>query len=101
MAEPTSVALGTPAVVSLSGTSAQSAALGTAQPGQPNLTQLVRVVATEDAWLAVGADPTAASETDGSFFMPAGIPEYIDVPAGEKIAGVGSGVLSITPCGKR
>ena len=100
MAEPTSMAIkAAPAVRSLSTSSAQSAAIGTANPGQPALFETVRLVSTADAWLAIGADPTAAVATAGSFLLPAGVVEYVDIPAGQLIAGIvasGTGSLSIT-----
>lgn len=102
MAEPTSMKLGTPAVLSLTSTTASSSAIGTANPAQPNGYTTVRLAVTADAWLAIGAAPTAASATDGSFLLPAGSVEYVDVPLGHKIAGItaSTATLSITPCSK-
>ena len=99
MAEPTSMTpKAAPVVVSLSSTNAVSAALGTANSGQPNLVETMRCVATADVWLMIGLDPTAVAATAGSFLLPANVVEYIDVPAGQKIAGIlasGTGSLSL------
>jgi len=99
MAEPTSMQIyGTPQVVALSTTSAPSAAIGTANSGQPVLTETVRVVSDVAVWLAVAAAPVAVAAAAGNFYLPAGIVEYIDVPAGQKIAGIlasGTGNLSL------
>lgn len=99
MAEPTSMTLkAAPEVVSLSTTSAQSAAQGTANTGQPDFVETVRCVADVDVWLELGADPTAVAATAPAFLLPAGVVEYFDVPAGQKIAGVlvsGTGKLSL------
>lgn len=102
MAEPTSMKPGTPAVVTLSSASAQSAAIGTANSGQPGGVTTTRVAVTADTWLATGANPTAATATNGSFFMPAGAIEYFDIPLGHKIAGIvaSSGYMSVTPMTK-
>lgn len=103
MAEPTSMTLGTPAVLSVTSSSAQSSAIGTANTGgQPTGSTTVRLSATADCWLALGTNPTAASATNGSFLLPAGAVEYIDVPFGYKIAAITAATasLSITPCTK-
>lgn len=102
MAEPTSMKLGTPAVVTLSSTTAQSAAIGTANSGQPDGYTVVRVAVTADTWCAIGTNPTAAANTAGSFFMPAGTCEYFDLPFGYKIAGIvaSTGYMSVTPMSK-
>ena len=102
MAEPTTMMLGAPQVVALTGASAQSAAIGTANASQPLGYTTCRVAVTADTWLAIGANPTAAIATAGSFFAPFGSVEYLDIPLGSKIAGIVSaaGTLSITPAAK-
>lgn len=102
MAEPTSMTLGAPQVVALTTSSAQSAAIGTANPAQPNGYTTCRIAVTNDSWLAIGTNPTAVSATAGSAFFPAGAVEYVDIPLGQKIAGVTgtTGTLSITPASK-
>lgn len=102
MAEPTSMKLGTPAVVTLSSSSAQSSAIGTANTAQPDGYTVVRVAVTVDTWVAVGSNPTAAANTAGSFLMPASTCEYFDIPFGHKLAGIvaSSGYMSVTPMSK-
>lgn len=102
MAEPTSMSLGTPIVLGLSSSSAQTAAIGAANSGQPNGTTTCRLVATVDAWLAVGGNPTASVGAAGSFLLPAGAVEYVDITWGQKIAGIAGSVgsLSVTPASK-
>ena len=102
MAEPTSMTLGTPAVRAVTSSSAQSAAIGSANSAQPTGFTTMRLCATADCWLALGTDPTAAVGTAGSFLLPAGVVEYIDVPFGYKIAAItaATATLSITPCTK-
>lgn len=54
----------------------------------------VRVVATADCRIAIGANPTA---TSSSTLLTAGIPEYFTAAKGEKIAVIGtSGTLNVT-----
>lgn len=102
MAEPTSLTLGTPIVVSVSAASAVSAAIGTANAGQPNATTTVRLASTVETWIETGTAPVAVSATAPAFLLPAGVVEYIDLPFGHKIAGIAgsAGSLSITPCTK-
>ena len=99
MAEPTSMQIyGTPQVVALSTASAQSTAIGTANSGQPNLVETIRVVSDVAVWLEFGADPTSVVATAPAIYLPAGIVEYFDIPAGQKVAGIlasGTGNLSV------
>ena len=62
--------------VATSGSSAQSAAFGTD-------TTVVRLMASQDVYLAFGSNPTATST---GLHLPAGVPEYFAVTAGEKVA---------------
>ena len=74
--------------LAITGASQQSAALAT-----PGLFA-VRVVATADCYVAIGANPTA---TTSSTLLVAGLPEYFSARAGEKVAVIGtSGTLNIT-----
>ena len=78
--------------ISVSGTSAQSNAL---QSG----TTLVRIFCTTDAWLAFGSNPTAVANDGLSYFLPAGIQDFIGVTGSTKIAVIQdstSGSLHIT-----
>jgi len=81
--------------VSFTGTSAQSAAFS---GGTNTESTVIRVFATEDCHIKVGANPTALA--DGScMFLPAGIVEYIGVNPTDKIAAIRdttSGTLYIT-----
>lgn len=99
MAEPTSLVLGAPLVVTLSTSSTQSSVIGTANPAQPNAFSVCRFVSTIDAWIAIGVNPTAVVGTAGSFLLPANVVEYIDVPFGHRVAGIAAaaGTLSVTP----
>ena len=102
MAEPTSLRLVSSEVVAFDGTSAQSAAIGTANPGQPGAVTTCRLAATADCWIAVDLDPTAAA-SDGSHFLPGSSVEYVDVPFGHKVAVIQAteaGSLSISPGAK-
>ncbi len=70
--------------------SAQSVAVGAN-------TTLVRLFATEDCFIAIGSNPTAAANS--SMFIPSGISEYIGIAKGDKIAAIYSttnGTLYIT-----
>jgi hypothetical protein len=74
-------------------TSAQSSAVGAS-------TKRVVLVATVDCWVSLGANPTAAAATAGSFFLAAGAQTYpLKVtPGTTKIAAIRnseSGYLSI------
>jgi hypothetical protein len=78
--------------VATSDTSAQSAALGTAQSG----VFWVRLCADTDTYYAVGSNPTA---TTSSTFLPADTIEIIKVPVGDKVAGIigtGTGIFGVT-----
>lgn len=65
--------------VSFTGTSAQSSALG-------GYTKIVRLFATEDCWIKMGTDPTAAASAATSTFVPGGIIQYFVTKPGDKIA---------------
>ncbi len=76
--------------LAFTGASAQSTAVG-------ETTTLVRLFATEDCFVKVGANPTAVANT--SMFIASGIYEYIGIKPGEKIAAIRlttSGTLYIT-----
>jgi len=99
VAEPTSLMPTSQQVVALSGTSAQSGALSTGNLGAAGTFSRVRIVATENAWVAFGTNPTAAAASGtASIYMPAGVVEYFNVPDGYKVAGIGSGTLSVAIC---
>lgn len=97
MGQRTSYSLGTPAVLAFTGTSAQSAALSDLTRTSKARAGTFRIVASADCFIAIGVNPTA---TTSSIYLPAGLVEYIDVPAGSKIAAIqssGAGNLNITP----
>lgn len=75
--------------ITITGSSQQSSTLAT-----PNLFA-VRLVATADCRVAIGANPTATST---STLLVAGVPEYFSALVGEKVAVLGSagGTLNIT-----
>lgn len=80
--------------VNFTGTSAQSTALGAN-------TSLVMLHATEDCWVAMGADPTAAATGVGSMFLPANQSYHAGVTPGLEIAVVqdsAGGSLYIYEC---
>jgi hypothetical protein len=81
--------------VAFTDTSAQSAALS---GGSNTDSTIVRVFATEDCHIKIGANPTAIA--DGTcMFLPAGIVEYIGISPTDKIAAIRdatSGYLYIT-----
>ena len=84
------VGLGASQRVAVGGTSAQSAAVGAN-------TRLVRLVATSDCHVAIGDDPTAVAAS--SALLPASVPEYFEINAGQKVAVIQSsaaGFLYIT-----
>lgn len=60
-------------------TAAQVVAAGAASAAsavtQATTTRIV-LTPTVDCWVAIGATPTAAVATSGSFFLPAGVPSY-------------------------
>lgn len=103
MSEPTSVRLDSAQTVSLTTASAQSSAIGSANLGQPDLSTLVRLACDADCWLAFGTNPTASVGGANCVLLPAGSPEYVDLPAGYKVAGIlaaGTGKLNIAACSK-
>ena len=106
MAEPTSMKLGTGIVVAVSGTSAKSAAIGTANSGQPGGYTTCRLVSTVDIWFKIVADPnndvTAVAATAPNALLPAFSPECFDVPFGNVVTAIAgsAGSLSITPLSK-
>lgn len=77
--------------VTISGTSAQSAAFG-------GNTRAIRIVADTDIWYLIALDPTAATAGTNSSFLPANVVEVKKVTPETKIAGIqdsASGFLSI------
>lgn len=68
---------GTSQKVAFSSVSSQSAALGSS-------TTLVRVMASQNCYLAFGANPTATTST--SLFLPTGVIEKFGVTSATKIA---------------
>lgn len=82
--------IGASQAVAITGTSAQSVAIGAG-------VESVRLVSTTDCFVIVGANPTAVADT--SMFLPAYTVEYIKLQPGQKIAGIyliASGTLYIT-----
>lgn len=71
--------------------SVQSVAFGAA-------TNVVRLIATQAAWVEFGANPTAVANT--SIYLPANAPEYFACSPGHKVAtlraGATSGVLYVS-----
>lgn len=105
MAEPTSLKYVSSEVVALTTTSAPCvAAIGTANTAQPNYVEVVRLCSTVDCWIAFGSAPVAvAASGAASILLPAGVVEYFDIPAGQKVAGIvasGTGSLSVAKMGK-
>lgn len=71
---------GTTQNVSTSGTSAQSSAVGAS-------TQYAALCCTEDCWIAIGANPTAAADaSNNSFFLPAKLWLPVQITPGHKVA---------------
>lgn len=71
-------------------TSAQSTAV---------TSRFVRIVATEDCYYIIGADPTAVTN-GASAFLPAGVCEVVRIEPGQKIAAIRSttnGTMNIIP----
>lgn len=59
---------------------------------------VVRVMTTTDAFIEIGANPTAAANT--GLFLPAYSPEYFSCPAVAKVSAVqvsAGGTLYVTP----
>jgi hypothetical protein len=77
--------------IDLSATSAQSAPVGTS-------TTAIRLYATADCFIAIGADPAAAADGT-SLPLKAGAAEYFAIGRGQKVAGIvasGTGELYVT-----
>lgn len=75
-----------------------SAAGGSGAPVTPATTQHIRVVATVDCFIALGASPIA---TVNSPFLPASSVEYFWVMPGEQIAvlqSTSTGTLNVSEC---
>lgn len=105
MSDPTSLEItaGSAQVVALTTANAASAAIGTANPGQPSYNTVVRLVSTADVWVTVGVTPVSVAATAPAWLLPAGVVEYVEVPLGHKVAGIlasGTGSLSIAPATK-
>ena len=85
--------------VAVGAASVPSEAIGSG--GKP---QTVRLFASVGTCIAIGDIPSASAD---GFELAAGIPEYIDIRAGQKIAAIraagvtAAGVLKITLCEKR
>lgn len=67
-------------------------------------TTLIRIFATNDCWIALGENPTAAAGSTSkgdSFFLPGGIVDFVGVEPGWKLAVVrnsADGRLHINEC---
>lgn len=72
------------AVVAVSATSAQSAAI----PGTEAYVMFARLRADETCHIAIGTNPTAT--TSNAFKMEAGSVEWIGLKAGDKVAVIGA-----------
>lgn len=60
----------------------------------------VRISATTDCWVTLGADPTAVVDGDGSFLLPALSPIEMACKATDKVSAVQvdtGGTLSVLP----
>ena len=89
------VYLGTSQNVTVSGSSAQSTAFGTAGI---RYNVLVRLVSTTNCRFVTGANPTATST---STYLPAGLVEFTEIKQGDKLAVIqdsAGGTLNITAC---
>jgi hypothetical protein len=78
--------------VTITGTSAQSAALPSSE---------VYLCSTTDCWLTKGANPTAVAAADLMLYLPAGCPLHMRITRGEKIAFIqhsAGGTVSVVPC---
>lgn len=81
-------------VVAVSGTSAQSAALDTAE---------IQLVSTTNCWLKFGTNPTAVASTDANQYLPANVIWTIKWVPGDKVGVIqdsASGYLTVTPVGR-
>jgi hypothetical protein len=79
------VALGDPiqeATVAISGTSAQTAEIASADRKR----RRVRIICDTKAWVTWGEDPTAVADGSEGRMMGAENPEYFDIESGHKIA---------------
>lgn len=72
---------GSSQVLSIDGTSVQSAAWQAS-------TTLVRLFATQDVFVSFGDSPTAIANDAGSFLLPGGMVEYFAVKPGQKLAAI-------------
>lgn len=85
----------------LSGTT-QNVAIGASSAPITNgfaaTTSDIRVVATSNCWISIGAAPTATNGA-GSTYLPANVVEYFHVTGGQKVAVIqdsASGTLSVS-----
>jgi hypothetical protein len=95
MAQATSARIVSAETIATSTSSAQSAVI--AETAQRAIVT-VRLVADVATWIEVGANPTAAAQSAGAIYLPAGVVEYIDVPPGQRLAAVlssGTGFLNV------
>lgn len=65
--------------ISVSATSAQSAAFG-------DYCTEIRVVSTTNCHINIGVNPTAAASDDNGIYLPANVVEYYHVSPGQKVA---------------
>lgn len=81
-------------VLTVNDTSAQSsvftnipsnaASHGTVTPD--TTTKFIRLASDIACWISIGSNPTAAASGTASFYLPAGVVEYFQVRAGERLA---------------
>lgn len=77
--------------VAYTGTAGTTAALS-------DQTQVVRVVATTDCFIEIGASPTAVADT--GMYLPALVPEYFSCPPSGKVSAIqvsSGGTIYVTP----
>lgn len=80
---------GAPVDATRPGTGQTLSFTGTSSASTTFTSTLLRVVSTEDCWIAVGSSPTAVAST--GMLLIAGRPERIVVRTGEKVAAIRAG----------
>lgn len=67
------------ALAMASASSTQSAAVGSS-------TQLIRIVATQGAWVAIGANPSVDNSGSTGAYVPANVVEHFIIGGGQRVA---------------
>lgn len=78
-------------VIALGAASVQSAVFG-------SQTREIRVSASGNCWINIGANPTAAATDNNGIYLPANVVDYLHVNPGERLAVIQDGAATGNLC---